>query len=54
MVRDEDDWVGSPRRGATDASRARPDFWRNQRVPLSITGVGLGLALIVLALAWLF
>ncbi len=54
VVRDEDDWVGEPPEGHYDASRARPDFWRNQRVPLSITGVGLGLALIVLLLAWLF
>jgi hypothetical protein len=51
--RDDDDWVGEPPEGRYPASRARPDFWRNQRVPLSITGVGLGIALLILLIAWL-
>lgn len=51
--RDDDDWVGTPPEGRHSADRARPDFWRNQRTPLSITGIGLGVALLILLLAWL-
>jgi hypothetical protein len=50
---DDDDWTGEPPEGRHPASRADPGFWRRQRAPLSITGVGLGIALIILAIAWL-
>ena len=50
--RDEDDWVGEPPEGRHSADRARPEYWRSH-VPLSITGVGLGIALIILLIAWL-
>ena len=35
------------------ASRADPGFWRQSRAPLSITGAGVGIALIVLVVVWL-
>jgi hypothetical protein len=50
---DDDDWTGVPPEGRYPASRADPDFWRRARPPLSITAAGLGLALIILLLAWL-
>jgi hypothetical protein len=50
--RDDDDWVGEPPEGRYPASRADPGFWRG-RVPPSIAGVGIGMALIVLLIAWL-
>jgi hypothetical protein len=50
---DEDDWVGEPPEGRHTRDRADPDFWRRTRPPLSITAAGLGIALIVLLLAWL-
>ena len=49
---DDDDWTGEPPEGRHPASRADPGFWRDH-VPLSITGVGLGIALIILLIAWL-
>jgi hypothetical protein len=50
---DDDDWTGEPPEGRHPASRANPGFWREARTPLSITGVGVGIALIVLLIAWL-
>jgi hypothetical protein len=50
---DEDDWVGEPPEGRHTRDRADPDFWRRNRPPLTIGGVGLAIALIILLLAWL-
>jgi hypothetical protein len=50
--RDDDDWVGEPPEGRYPASRADPGFWRG-KMPLTITGAGLVIALIVLLIAWL-
>jgi hypothetical protein len=49
----DDDWTGEPPEGRHSADRADPDFWRRQRPPISITAAGIGIALIVLLLAWL-
>jgi hypothetical protein len=51
---DDNDWTGEPPEGRHAASRADPGFWRRQRAPLSITATGIGIALIILFLAWLF
>jgi hypothetical protein len=50
---DDDDWTGTPPEGHHSASRANPGFWAESRTPLSITGVGLGIALIILAIVLL-
>jgi hypothetical protein len=50
---DDDDWTGTPPEGHHSASRANPDFWKDNRAPLSITGVGVGIALIILVIVWL-
>jgi len=50
---DDDDWTGTPPEGRYDRSRANPGFWRQQRAPLSITGVGIGITLIILLIVWL-
>ena len=50
---DDDDWVGTPPEGRHDASRANPGFWAENRAPLSITGIGVGVALIILVIVWL-
>jgi hypothetical protein len=50
---DEDDWVGEPPEGRYTADRANPGFWREHGPPLSITAAGIGIALIVLLIAWL-
>lgn len=50
--RDEDDWVGEPPEGRYNRDRAKPEFWR-ANVPLSITGIGLGIALLILLIVWL-
>jgi hypothetical protein len=50
---DDDDWTGTPPEGHYDASRARPDFWADNRTPLSITGIGVGIALLILVIVWL-
>ena len=50
---DDDDWTGTPPEGRHDASRARPDFWAENRTPMSITAVGVGVALIVLLIVFL-
>jgi len=49
---DDDDWVGEPPEGRHTRDRADPSFWSGQR-PRSITGAGLGLALIVLLIVLL-
>jgi hypothetical protein len=50
---DDDDWTGTPPEGRHSASRADPGFWAQNRAPLSITGVGVGIALIILAIVLL-
>ena len=50
---DDDDWTGTPPEGHHSASRANPGFWADNRTPLSITGIGVGVALIILLIAWL-
>jgi hypothetical protein len=50
---DDDDWSGTPPEGHISRDRANPSFWYQNRTPLSITGVGLGVALIVLLIVWL-
>jgi hypothetical protein len=51
--KDDDDWVGEPPEGRYTRDRADPDFWRRQRPPISIAAAGIGIALIILLLAWL-
>ena len=51
---DEDDGVGEPPEGRYTRDRANPGFWRNQRPPVSIAAAGVGIALIILLIAWLF
>ena len=50
---DDDDWTGTPPEGRYDRSRANPGFWAENRTPLSITGIGVGVALIILLIVWL-
>jgi hypothetical protein len=50
---DDDDWTGTPPEGHHSASRANPGFWADNRTPLSITGVGVGIALLILAIVLL-
>ena len=50
---DDDDWTGTPPEGRYDRSRANPGFWAQNRAPLSITGIGVGVALIILLIVWL-
>jgi hypothetical protein len=49
---DEDDWVGEPPEGRHSASRADPAFWR-RNLPISLTGVGLVIALLILLIVLL-
>ena len=49
----EDDWTGTPPEGHHDRSRANPGFWAEAGTPLSITGIGVGIALIILVIVWL-
>ena len=49
---DEDDWVGTPPEGRYTRDRAKPEFWRDNW-PISVVGVGLVIALIVLAVVLL-
>ncbi len=49
---DDYDWVGTPPEGHHCASRANPGFWAENRTPLSITGSGVGVALIILVIVW--
>ena len=51
--RDDDDWTGTPPEGRYERSRADPGFWAQNRAPLSITGIGVGVALIILLIVWL-
>jgi hypothetical protein len=51
--RDEDDWTGEPPEGRHAASRAKPEFWKQNRTPLSITGIGVGVAIIILVIVLL-
>jgi hypothetical protein len=50
---DDDDWTGTPPEGHHSRSQADPGFWAEHGAPLSITGVGVGIALIVLLIVWL-
>jgi hypothetical protein len=50
---DDDDWIGEPPEGRHSADRADPGFWRRNPPPVSIAGAGIGIALIILLLAWL-
>ena len=50
---DDDDWTGEPPEGRISRDRADPGFWHQNRTPLSITGVGIGIALLVLLIVWL-
>jgi hypothetical protein len=50
---DDDDWTGEPPEGRHTRDQANPEFWRNQR-PVSIAAAGIGIALIILLIAWLF
>lgn len=45
---DDDDWTGEPPEGRYSADRADPGFWRQNRAPLSLTGAGVGIALLIL------
>jgi hypothetical protein len=49
---DDDDWVGTPPEGHYTRDRAKPEFWRSQK-PLLVTGTGIVLALLVLAVVLL-
>ena len=49
---DDDDWVGEPPEGRHSASRADPGFWRNN-TPVTITGVGIFIALLILLIVLL-
>jgi hypothetical protein len=46
MVRDDEDWVGTPPEGRHSRDRADPEFWHRQRPPLSILALGVGLFII--------
>lgn len=50
---DDDDWTGTPPEGRHEASRANPGFWAQNRAPMSITGIGVGVALIILLIVLL-
>jgi hypothetical protein len=50
---DEDDWTGEPPEGRHSRNRADPDFWRRNRPPITIGGIGIAIALIILLIAWL-
>ena len=50
---DDDDWTGEPPEGRHSRSQANPGFWAQNRAPLSITGIGVGVAIIILLIVWL-
>jgi hypothetical protein len=50
---DDDDWTGEPPEGRHSRSQANPGFWAQNRAPLSITGIGVGVALIILLIVLL-
>jgi hypothetical protein len=49
---DEEDWVGEPPEGRHSRDRAKPEFWR-ENWPVSVTGVGIVIALVILAIVLL-
>ena len=49
---DDEDWVGEPPEGRYSRDRAKPEFWRD-KWPVSLTAVGIVIALIVLAIVLL-
>ena len=49
---DDEDWVGEPPEGRHSRDRAKPDFWR-ENWPVRLTGVGIVIALIILAIVLL-
>jgi hypothetical protein len=51
---DDDDWTGEPPEGRHTRDRADPDFWRRNRPPITVGAAGIGIALIILLVAWLF
>jgi hypothetical protein len=51
---DEDDWTGEPPEGRHTRDQADPDFWRRNRPPVMVGTIGIGIALIILLVAWLF
>jgi hypothetical protein len=51
---DDDDWTGEPPEGRHSRDRADPDFWRRNRPPVTVGAAGIGIALIILLVAWLF
>lgn len=51
---DDDDWTGEPPEGRHSRDRADPDFWRRNPPPISIAAAGIGIALIILLIAWIF
>ena len=50
---DDDDWTGEPPEGRHSRSQANPGFWAQNRAPLSITGIGVGIALLILLIVLL-
>ena len=50
---DDDDWTGEPPEGRHTRDQADPDFWRRNRPPVMVGTIGIGIALIILLLAWL-
>ncbi len=50
---DDDDWQGEPPEGRHTRDQADPDFWRRNRPPITIGAIGMGIALIILLIAWL-
>jgi hypothetical protein len=50
---DDDDWTGEPPEGRHTRDQADPDFWRRNRPPVMVGTIGIGIALIILVLAWL-
>ena len=51
---DDDDWTGEPPEGRHTRDQADPDFWRRNRPPVMVGTIGIGIALIILVIAWLF
>ena len=49
---DDDDWVGEPPEGRYTRDRAKPEYWRQVRIP-PVVGALVLVALIILLIAWL-
>jgi hypothetical protein len=47
---DDEDWVGTPPEGHYTRDRAKPEFWWNQRPPLSLAAVGIVIVIVVILL----